>query len=395
MVHTPFDNSEGDPSGPLAGYVILDLSRVLSGPYCTMMLADLGATIIKVEHPDGGDEARQFLPMLGDESAYFSAINRGKKSIALDLAVAADRKIFDQLLAQSDVLVENFRPGVLDRLGYGWSVLERTYSSLILASISGFGQTGPYSAKGAYDLVVQAMSGMMSITGHEGSPPTRPGTSMGDLAASIFAANGIQAALLQRFATGKGCRIDVAMLDCQIALLENAIARFSATGISPGPMGARHSGTAPFDAFRASDGYLVITAGSNDLFNRLASALGMPELGTDTRFSQRLDRVENHALLKEIIEARLAAFTVLHWIDLFDRVGVPAGPINDIAAMTKDEHVRQRGILAPAERGCDVKFAATPLVFSTYGYPSVFAAAPKLDEHRDEILQMFTLPKIS
>lgn len=382
--------------GPLAGYVILDLSRILSGPYCTMMLSDLGATVIKVEHPDGGDEARHFLPMIAGESAYFAAINRGKKSIALDLSVVADRAIFERLLGRADVLVENFRPGVLDRLGFGWDRLSSIYPKLILASISGFGQSGPYSGKGAYDLVVQAMSGMMSITGHEGAPPTRPGTSLGDLAASIFAANGIQAALLQRFSTGKGCRIDVAMLDCQIALLENALARFAATGVSPGPMGARHSGTAPFDAFKAKDGHVVITAGGDDLFKRLVETLDLPELNIDSRFGSRASRVEHHAELKELLERRLSEDTVTVWLERFDKVGVPAGRINDIGSMVSDDHVRQRGILAPMEMaGRDVLFAATPVLFSTQGYPQRLAPAPGLDENREEILRAFVVPNES
>jgi CoA:oxalate CoA-transferase len=381
------------PRGPLTGFVILDLSRILSGPYCTMMLSDLGATVIKVEHPNGGDEARHFLPMIAGESAYFAAINRGKKSIALDLSVAADRVIVERLLERADVLVENFRPGALDRLGLGWDRLSSAYPRLILASISGFGQTGPYSGKGAYDLVVQAMSGMMSITGHEGSPPTRPGTSLGDLAASIFAANGIQAALLQRFATGKGCRIDVAMLDCQIALLENALARFAATGVSPGPMGARHSGTAPFDAFKAKDGHVVITAGGDDLFKRLVDTLGLPELLKDPRFDGRAARVEHHAELKKLLERRLEEGTVTEWLTQFDKVGVPAGRINDIGSMISDEHVVQRGVLAPTEMvGGDVMFAVTPLLFSTQGYPRRLAPAPRLDENREEILRTLIAP---
>src|SRR4029453_4385534 len=249
-------------TGPLAGFVVLDLTRVLAGPFCTMMLGDLGATVIKVEQPGPGDEARHFLPFIRGESAYFAAVNRGKKSIALDLKVDADRAVFDKLLARADVLVENFRPGVLDKLGYAFESLERRHPRLGLATISGFGQSGPYKDKGAYDIVVQAIGGMMSITGHPGMPPARTGASLADLGAGLFAANGIQAALLQRFRIGRGCRVDIAMLDCQIALLENAVARYCATGVSPHRMGARHSGSAPFDAFKAADGYVVLVAGA-------------------------------------------------------------------------------------------------------------------------------------
>ena len=359
----------------------------MSGPYCTMILGDLGATIIKVEEPGQGDEARHFLPLLAGESAYFASINRGKKSIALDLNGAEDRATFEKLLTRADVLVENFRPGVLDKLGYGWNVLEPAHPRLVMASISGFGQAGPYRRKGAYDLVVQAMSGMMSMTGHPGSPPTRPGTSIGDLAASVFAANGIQAALLQRYRTGKGSRVDIAMLDCQIALLESAISRYAATGISPGPMGARHSGTAPFDAFKASDGYLVITAGSDTLFARLAEVLGQPGLSTDARFAVRGKRVEHHEVLKSIIEDCLRSDTVAQWLAKFDRAGVPAGPINDIAAMMIDRHVVERGILAPVEGSPGLSASVTPILLSTRAYPVTLPPAPKLDEHREEILR--------
>ena len=206
-------------SPPLDGLVVVDVSRVLSGPYCTMMLRDLGALVIKVEQPGGGDEARHFLPVSPrGESAYFAAINRGKKSIALDLKAGADRAVFERLLARADVLVENFRPGVLGKLGYGFDALEDKHPSLVLASISGFGQTGPYRSRPAYDVVVQAMSGMMSITGHPGAAPVRCGSSIGDLAAAMFACNGIQAALLQRSRTGRGCHVDIAMLEAQLAL---------------------------------------------------------------------------------------------------------------------------------------------------------------------------------
>lgn len=375
-------------NGPLAGFVILDLTRILSGPYCTMILGDLGATVIKVEQPGSGDDSRQFLPFIKGESAYFAAVNRGKKSIALDLKTEADRAIFEKLLSKADVLVENFRPGILDKLGYGWDVLKQLHPRLVLASISGFGQTGPYRSKGAYDLVVQAMGGMMSITGHPNTPPARPGTSLGDLAASVFAATGIQAALLQRLRTGKGCSVDISMLECQIALLENAISRFAASGEAPAPIGARHPGAAPFDAFKASDGYLVITAGADDLFRRFADALGRSDLVADPRFADRKSRVANQAQLKEIIESVLARAGVQEWLAKLDNAGVPAGPVNDVPAMMQDEQVVNRGILAEIERSHGLKAPVTPVLLSTAPYPSKLPPAPKLDEHREEILRL-------
>lgn len=375
-------------SGPLDGFVVLDLSRVLSGPYCTMMLRDLGARVIKVEQPDGGDEARHFLPTgPSGDSAYFAAINRGKESIALDLKSDEDRKVFDRLLARADVLVENFRPGVLDKLGYGFERLQQSHPALVLASISGFGQTGPYRTRAAYDVVVQAMSGMMSITGHAGGPPARAGASIGDLAAAVFACNGIQAALLQRMRTGRGCHVDVAMFEAQIALLEGAIPQVWASGTVPGPTGARHPGTAPFDAFRAADGYLVIAAGSDHLFASLARVLERPHWPADPRFARRADRVAHHALLKAGIESVLATAPAAHWLARLDEAGVPAGPLNDVRQMMADPQVASRGVLPEIEGGGGQRAPVTPILMSTLPYPATLPPVPRPDQHREAILR--------
>jgi CoA:oxalate CoA-transferase len=380
---------EADISGgPLAGFVVLDVSRVLSGPYCTMMLRDLGALVVKVEQPGSGDEARHFLPTApGGESAYFAAVNRGKRSIALDLKADADRAVFARLLARADVLVENFRPGVLAKLGYGYEVLARTHPTLVLASISGFGQTGPYRSRPAYDVVVQAMSGMMSITGQPGGAPARCGSSIGDLAAAMFGCNGIQAALLQRTRTGRGCHVDVAMLEAQIALLEGAIPELFCTGVSPGPLGARHPGTAPFDAFRAADAHLVIAAGSDHLFQALAGVLGRTDLADDARFRTRRARVDHQEALKAIIESVLASAPAVQWLDRLAQAGVPAGPMNDVAAMMADPQVQARGALPPIRSGGGLRAPVTPIVFSTRSYPAELPPVPRLDEHRTEILR--------
>ena len=374
-------------AGPLAGFVVIDISRVLSGPYCTMMLRDLGAEVIKVEQPGMGDEARQFLPFHEGRSAYFATINRGKKSIALDLKADADREVFDRLLARGDVLVENFRPGVLDRLGYGFEVLQLRHPSLVLASISGFGQDGPYRERAAYDVVVQAMSGMMSVTGYPGMPPARAGSSIGDLSAAMFACNGIQAALLQRVRTGWGCHVDVSMFESQIAMLEGAIPAFLSTGIAPGPIGARHPGTAPFDAFAAADGYLVIAAGSDHLFRRLCAVIGRPALADDPRFAQRRSRVDHQEILKCELESTLAGAGVDDWLARLEQAGIPAGPINDVAAVLADPQVGHRGILPDIHGGLGLKAAVTPVRLSTHGYPAELPPVPELDEHREEILR--------
>ena len=353
-----------------------------------MMLCDLGAAVIKVEQPGSGDEARHFLPIApGGDSAYFAAVNRGKKSIALDLKQGADRAVFDRLLARADVLVENFRPGVLDKLGYRWEELQQRHPALVLASISGFGQTGPYRSRAAYDIVVQAMSGMMSITGQPGGAPARCGASIGDLAAALFACNGIQAALLQRSRTGLGCRVDVAMFESQIALLEGAIPEQFCSGRSPGPLGARHPGTAPFDAFRAADAHLVIAAGSDHLFRSFAGVIGRPDLPADHRFASRRARVEHQQVLKEIIESVLAGATVAHWLERLEAAGIPAGPVNDVAAMMTDPQVVQRGVLPPIQGAGGQRAPVTPIRLSTAHHPSELPPVPRLDEHRDEILR--------
>ncbi|WP_028603607.1 CaiB/BaiF CoA transferase family protein [Ottowia thiooxydans] len=374
--------------GPLDGFVVLDLSRVLSGPYCTMMLCDLGARVIKVEQPGSGDEARHFLPMAPDgKSAYFAAVNRGKESIALDLKSQDDRVIFERLLARADVLVENYRPGVLDRLGYGWEKLKLLHPRLVLASISGFGQTGPYRDRAAYDVVVQAMSGMMSITGHPGGPPTRAGSSIGDLSAALFACNGIQAALLRRSRTGVGGHVDVSMFEAQIAMLEGAIPQLWCTGQSPQPLGARHPGSAPFDAFRAADGHLVIAAGSDHLFASLAAVLEQPGLLQDPRFAQRALRVVNHAELKLAIESALARSPVDHWLSRLDEAGVPAGPLNDVATMMADPQVVNRGVLPEIDSGGGQRAPVTPILMTGHAYPDRLGRVPGLDQDREAILR--------
>ena len=241
-------------SGPLAGITVIDLSRILAGPYCTLLMAELGARVIKVEPPGKGDDAREYGPFIKGKSTYFSSVNRGKESIALDLKAAADKRIFEALLAKADVIVENFRPGTMEKLGYGWESLHARYPRLIYAAASGFGHTGPYAHYPAYDMVVQGLGGMMSITGHPGQPPVRIGMSIGDIGAGLYTTIAVNAALLHREKTGEATKVDIAMFDCQLALLENAIMRYTVTGEVPGPLGARHPSITPFEAFSTADG---------------------------------------------------------------------------------------------------------------------------------------------
>ena len=373
--------------GPLAGVTIVDLSRVLAGPYCTMVLADLGARVIKVESP-GGDDARQIGPFVENRSAYFLSLNRGKESIALDLKDPADREIFERLLGRADVLVENFRPGTLARLGYGWESLHASQPRLILASTSGFGQTGPYAARPAYDIVAQAMGGIMSLTGRPGDPPTRVGTSRGDIAAGLFTVIGVQAALLDRVKTGLGRHVDVAMLDAQVALLENAIARFLATGQVPGPIGSRHPSITPFEAFASRDGHLVVAAGNDRLFARLCETLERPALARDPRFTSNAARTENHAELKEALDEAFATRDTAEWIRRLEAAGVPCGPIQDIRQVLEDPQVIARNMLveAPLPTGAPIRMAGNPIKLSGFADPPTRRAAPDLDADRAHIL---------
>ncbi len=367
--------------GPLSGITVVDLTRVLAGPYCTMVLADLGARVVKVERPRGGDDAREIGPFIDGRSAYFASLNRDKESIALDLRDDADRAVFERLLERADVLVENFRPGTLERLGYGWDVLHRLHPRLIYAAVSGFGHTGPHSGRPAYDVIVQGMGGLMSLTGHPGGPPTRVGTSIGDITAGLFAAIGIHAALLHRASRGEGLRVDVAMLDCQVAILENAIARYCATGTVPGPLGSRHPSIAPFGAFATREGYLVIAAGNDALFDKLCRAIEMPALAADPRFADNERRTQQVEALQAELERALARHTAGEWLPILETAGVPCGPINDIAAVLRDPQIAARNMLVATGNGPGAKLraAGNPIKLSAYPEPPTRAGAPDLD----------------
>ena len=336
-------------SGPLAGITVLDLTRVLAGPFCTLLLADLGARVIKVESPSG-DDSRHIGPFVKGKSAYFMSLNRGKESIVLDLQDPAGRATFEKLLARADVLIENFRPGTMERLGYGFESLHARFPRLIYAAASGFGHTGPQANRPAYDMVVQAMGGIMSLTGHPGGPPTRVGTSIGEITAGLFTAVGIASALFHRTQNGAGTKIDVSMLDCQIAILENAIARYLATGDVPGPLGARHPSITPFAAFHAADGYLVIAAGNDRLFARLCDAIGRSDLAANPLFATNADRTKHAQALQDEIEAALAAKTAAEWLKTLEEAGVPCGPINDIAHALSDPQILARNMVVTVLR---------------------------------------------
>jgi CoA:oxalate CoA-transferase len=375
--------------GPLSGITVVDLSRILAGPYCTLLMAELGARIIKVEPPEKGDDARHYGPFLAGKSSYFMSINRGKESIALDLKDAADKRIFAKLLERADVLVENFRPGTMEKLGYGWDSLHALYPRLIYAAASGFGHSGPNSRDPAYDMVVQGLGGIMSITGHPDSPPTRVGTSVGDIGAGLYTAIAVNAALLHRERTGEATKIDIAMFDCQLALLENAIMRYTTTGEIPGPMGARHPSITPFEAFPTADGHIIIAAGNDGLWVKLCAALGRADLATDARFKTNDLRNRNHGELRAELDPILGGKPTTAWIETVGNAGIPCGPINNIAQALAHPQVPARNMLIETNdpTAGTVRLAGNPMKLSAFADPTTREPAPDLDGDRTAILR--------
>jgi CoA:oxalate CoA-transferase len=385
-------------SGPFSDILVVDLTRVLAGPYCALLMAELGARVIKVEPPDRGDDSRSIGPFIKSKSGktksgYFLSINRGKESIALDLKAGADRKVFEALLERADVLIENYRGGTMEKLGYGWETLQARYPRLVYAGISGFGHTGPYAPRPAYDMVVQAMGGIMSLTGHPGSPPTRVGSSVGDLTAGLFGMIGIVTALYERKTTGKGMKVDISMLDCQVAILENAIARYVATGDVPGPLGSRHPSIAPFAAFATKNGHIVIAAGTDALFARIANVLGRPDLSRDSRFLTNPDRVAHWQELQGEIEQALRTRASKEWLALFEQEGVPCAPINDVADVMADPQVAARNMIVTADDPDlgPLRMQGNPIKLSAYDDPTTRHSAPDLDADREAIVKFLGL----
>ena len=379
-------------NGPLKNLLVLDLTRVLVGPYCTMMLSDLGARVIKVEAPEVGDDSRNFGPFIEDYSAYFMSLNRGKESIALNLKNSDDKKIFDKILAKADILVENFKPGTLEKWGYGWKDVCEKYPKLIYASASGFGQTGPLKELPAYDMVVQGMGGLMSVTGQPNSEPTRVGTSIGDITAGLFTTIGINAALYDREKTGKGTFIDVSMLDCQIAILENAIARYLSKNEIPKPMGSRHPSIAPFEAFKTKDSHIIIAAGNDKLFEKLCNVLEISEIFNDEKFSTNSSRSKNIGELKVIIENKLSSKITTDWVSQMEKERIPCGPIYNIKEAVENPQVQSRNMIVKAYHKVigDFKLAGNPIKMSSYKDETTRGDIPDLDEHREKILKEFS-----
>lgn len=373
---------------PLEGVVVLDLSRVLAAPYTGMILADMGADVIKIERPGKGDDSRAYGPFKNGESVYYMSLNRGKRSMTLNMKSEEGKQILKDLVKEADVLVENFRGGTMDKLGLGYDVLKEINPRLIYSACTGFGMTGPYKFDPAYDVIVQGMGGIMSITGQEGGEPTKVGASIGDITAGIFSAVGIMMALYAREKTGKGQLVDVSMLDCQVAILENAIARYMNAGVSPKPIGNRHASITPFQSLKASDGYVIIAVGNDTLWQKFCGLIDRPDLAADPRFTTNPLRTENVKVLGEELTKTFVTKTMDEWLHILKEGGIPVGPINDVERVIKDPAVIARDMIVTTHHPVagDVEMAGVPIKLSdTPG--SVDGPAPTLGQHTREILK--------
>jgi crotonobetainyl-CoA:carnitine CoA-transferase CaiB-like acyl-CoA transferase len=371
---------------PLDGITILDLTRVLSGPYCTMLLADMGARVIKIEQPRSGDDTRHWgPPFLGTESVYFLSINRNKESVTLDFKQAEGRAILDRLIAKSDVLVENFRPGALARLGLDYPSLAPQHPRLIYCSVSGFGQTGPRHKEPGYDAVIQAEGGLMSITGSPETPPVRVGVAVADIVTGMFAAQGISMALYARERTGRGQLVDVSMLDTVAALLTYQAGIYFATDVPPVRLGNRHPTIVPYETFAASDGEFVLAVGNDDQWRRFCGVAGLDE---DERFATNRGRVTGYVELRPLVAARLKPHPRRYWIDKLTAAGVPCGSVRDLREVFSDPQLIARDMIVPMQHAAagDIRVLGTPIKLSDTP-AALRAAPPTLGQHTESVLR--------
>lgn len=374
--------------GPLAGVTVLDLTRVLSGPYCTMLAADMGARVIKIEHPGRGDDTRAWgPPFLEGESAYYLSINRNKESVALDYTTTGGRAILDALIARADVVVENFRPGTLDDRGLGYAALSTRHPGLIYVSISGFGHSGPRREEAGYDAVIQAESGLMSITGVPAGPTVRLGVAIADIAAGMCAFQGLLLALLAKGRTGRGQHVDIGLLDAAASLLTYQAGRYFATGVSPERLGNRHATIAPYDTFDTADGVLVLAIGNDDQFRRFCGAAGIPDAAGDPRFVTNALRVQHHDHLRAVVADALAGDTANGWTKRLREAGVPCGAVRSVGDALGDPQILARAMVESVTHptigpcpvlGIPVKLSETP--------GAVRTPPPRLGEHTISVL---------
>jgi len=376
------------PIRPLEGVKVLDLARVLAGPLCSSMLGDLGATVTKIEIPDRGDDSREFSPHIEGESSYFMLVNRGKKSVTVDLKSPEGRELLLGLIKRSDILVENFRPGVTARLGIDYETVRGLNPRLVYVSISGFGQTGPLAHRAAYDHVVQALGGIMSVTGWPESSPTRVGDAIGDVVAGIYGSWGALAALLQRERTGQGQHVDVAMLDSIISLQIVSLSQIVGGGNLPNRIGNAHPISAPMDSYKARDGHIIIAVANDALFGRLVRAIGKDDLNKDARFATDGERFKHQQELRLIIEEWTTLRSVEEISDLLDVAGVPAAPISNLAQALESPHAQHRRLLRTVQhsRAGAVRVMPQPVQFSGMPFDTDYVA-PSLGEHTDEVLR--------
>ena len=376
-------------AGPLSDLRILDLTWVLSGPFCTMALCDLGADVIKCERPPFGDNSRNTGPVIDGESGYFFSVNRGKRSISIDLRNERGRELFLDLVRQVDVVVENFTPGTMESLNLRYEVVSEANPRVIYCAVSGFGQTGPLRDRPALDVIVQGMGGIMSVTGEPGGPPVRPGTSLGDIAAGLYAAIGILAAVHERERSGLGQFIDVSMLDCQIAIQENAFMRHHLLGETPAKLGTRHPTAVPFQAFKTADGYVVVALswGVPDQWSLLCAELGVIEIADDPRFSTGEARSAHHAELEPILAAAFTTDTAARWVERLEPYGIPCGPLNSIPEVARSPQLREREMLVPVEHHT---FGAVPLINTPVKLSrtpgGIKGTSPDMGQHTREVL---------
>jgi crotonobetainyl-CoA:carnitine CoA-transferase CaiB-like acyl-CoA transferase len=374
--------------GALEGVKVVELAQIMAGPTCGMLLADMGADVIKVEKLPGGDDTRSYSePQIRGESAAFMILNRNKRGIAVNLKTPGGLEVVKRLLADADVVTENYRKGTLEKLGLGYDVLQALNPRLVYCAISGYGRTGPYADKGGFDLIAQGFAGLMSVTGEPGGPPVKSGTPVADINAGIFAALGIVSALLARARTGRGQMVETSLMEAGIQQTYWQAAIYFATGVNPGPSGSAHILTAPYQAFPTADGWINLGGANQSNWERIVKAIGMPELGADARFKTNTDRMRNLAALTPLLADALKKKPSAHWIAEFEAAGVPVGPVNRIGDMLADPQVKARDMVVETEhpKAGRVKAIGHPIKFT--GTPGEMKRpAPLLGEHTREVL---------
>ena len=383
------------PRPPLHGIRVIDLTRVLAGPFCSMSLGDMGAEVIKVEEPGKGDDTRGWPPFTSGESTYFMSINRNKKSLTLNIKAPEGQAILRRLIAKADVVIENFRPGTMERFGFGYDALRKLNPRLVYCSISGFGESGPESSRPGYDLIVQGESGVMDLTGFPDGPPVKVGNSIGDLVAGMSAAQGVTLALLARGKTGRGQKVEIGMLDVMASLLTYQAGLYWNAGGRPTRRGNQHPSIVPYEVFQAQDAYMTLGVANNSLWEKMCRAIGREDLAKDARFDSEAKRVTNRDSLIPALNAEFGKRPAAEWLERLDEAGVPAGRIKTVAEVCESQHLRERGMfvrLAHPKAGAVTAMGVPIRLWDTPG--TAQAPAPLLGQHTDEILTgLLRIPK--